>query len=117
MSEGTVFAGRRGRFSDASSERNVQKTSETPRIRLLRRRTGVRANEFRDSKPENVRENVPHVVVSCGNVRRRETMTIISGQKCAPRERHPNTVIGCRDTKLISLPAKTLYFRRLEYVS
>ena len=116
MSEGTVFAGRWGRFSDASSERNVQKTSETPRIHLLARQTGVNANEFRDSKLEKVHESTIHVVVSCGNVRERETITMVSGQKYAPWKRRPNTVIGRRNTRLIGLPAKTLQNRRSEYV-
>ena len=117
MSEGTVFAGRKGRFSDASSERNVQRTSETPRIRLFERRTDVNANKFKGSKPENMRESTVHVVVSCGNVRERETITMISGQKRAPEERRPNTVTGRRNAKLIGLPAKTLQNRRSEYVS
>ena len=116
MSEGTVFAGRRGRFSDASSERNVQKTSETPRIRLLGRRTDVNANEFEDSKPENVRENTVHVVVSCENVRECETITMISGQKRTFWKHRPNTVTRCRNTKLIGLPAETSQNRRSEYV-
>ena len=84
MSEGTVFAGKRGRFSDASSEKNVQKTSETPRIHLSERRMSVNANKFGDSKPKNVHENTAHVIVSCGDIRERETITMISGQKRAP---------------------------------
>ena len=117
MSEGTVFADRLGRFSDASSERNVQKTSETPRIRLSKRRTNANASEFEGSKPENVRENTTHVAVSCGNVRACETIAMVSDQKHGLRKRHPNTVTERRNTKLIGLPAETLYSCRSEYMS